>query len=98
MIWERIEPTAEQSWAWDSAGWCPFCGSATTADEDAYGLCYCRDCDSCSSYWRTDTAKEMDEGRPHRETCPECIAWAESPEGYAELERQRIERCKAVRP
>lgn len=90
--WERLNPTAEQSHAWWVSGRCLFCGSVTTREEDANGLCYCRACDSCTSTWRADTAADMDEGKPHREDCPECVTWAASPEGLAELQRQRAAR------
>lgn len=74
MAWEFLDPTAEQQWAWSSAYRCPFCGSDPSREDSANGRCYCRRCDSCSQDWKTDTVAGMDEGRPARESCPECKA------------------------
>lgn len=70
--WAYLDPTAEQCWAWSSAYRCPFCGSDVPMKDS--GKCYCRDCDSCTQHWKTDTLADMDEGRPRRESCPECVA------------------------
>lgn len=79
--WARLDPTAEQSHAWWAHGLCLYCGSLTSREDDAHGRCYCRRCDSCSSDWKATAVTEMDEGRPHREECPECV------EANAEEER-----------
>lgn len=90
MAWQFIAPTANEQWAWASAGACEFCGDRSSA-----AGCVCRWCTSCSSYWVQlgPEAKRapIDEDGPHREDCPECRDWAESPEGHAELDRQRIQ-------
>lgn len=72
--WTRLDPTTEQSHAWWSHGLCLYCGSLTSREDDAHGRCYCRHCSSCTSDWKAATVTEMDEGRPHREECPECVA------------------------
>lgn len=93
MIWQRIEPTTSDQEMRSRSGACEFCGDRSSA-----AGCVCRYCDSCSSYWTTGGKRDaVEEDGPTREDCPECVAWAASPEGKAELERQRLARREEER-
>lgn len=69
MATEYLNPTGTQSWEWSARDLCTWCGSKWAREG-----CYCRQCSSCTEYWKAPTRREYDEGRPPQEYCPDCVA------------------------
>lgn len=66
-----IDPNVTQILNWIATDKCMFCGSEQVEGKDRYA-CFCRECDSCSQRWISNIRKDLDDGRPSHEDCPEC--------------------------
>lgn len=64
-----IELTGTQQYDAVFGGGCGNCGLAHRGDD-----CRARFCDSCTAVWLADRPTGSDDGRPHKEDCPDCVA------------------------
>lgn len=67
MATEYLSPTGSQSYAWSARDLCIWDGS-----EWAPGGCFCRQCPSCTEYWKDTERADYSDGRPSIKPCPEC--------------------------